>query len=232
MTWLAGGVLYSVAYLVAGSYLRGNASALVWLRICALLMPPLVSILIIARRRREWIGCQWLFWATIALGLSTTAIGIVGWTVDEMLLERETSWLGWYTVFALFGSIAPLFALLAQPHRGTREPMTASTAVDIAGIAVMTGFLYSHFVVGSNLSPLTTREPSLPLVLLHELQQLLVFTALAVAALAAGGAHAQPAPLTGAAPPGAGPRRRARGRSHPRRGLRARCDRAARRSGP
>ena len=87
MTWLAGGVLYSVAYLVAGSYLRGNASALVWLRICALLMPPLVSILIIARRRREWIGCQWLFWATIALGLSTTAIGIVGWTVDEMLLD-------------------------------------------------------------------------------------------------------------------------------------------------
>ncbi|HVH26041.1 MAG TPA: response regulator [Vicinamibacterales bacterium] len=187
MTWLAGGVLYSVAYLVAGSYLRGNATSLVWLRIGALLIPPLVGIVIIARRRQEWRGCQWLFWATIALGLSTTAIGIVGWTVDEMLLEHETSWLGWYTVFALFGSIAPLFAMLAQPHRGTRESSTASTAVDIAGIAVMTGFLYSHFVVGSNLSPLTTREPSLPLVLLHELQQLLVFAALAVAALASRG---------------------------------------------
>jgi PAS domain S-box-containing protein len=187
MTWLAGGVIYSVTYLVAGSYLRGNASALVWLRIGALLVPPLAGIFIITRRRRDWIGCQWLFWATIALGLSTTAIGIVGWTVDEMLLNRETSWLGWHTVFALFGSIAPLFAMLAQPHRGTRESMTASTAVDIAGIAVMTGFLYSHFVVGPDLSPLSTREPSLPLVLLHELQQLLVFAALAVAAIASRG---------------------------------------------
>ena len=140
--------------------------------------PTVDGILVIARRRREWTGCQWLFWATIALGLSMTAIGIVGWTVDEVLLARETSWLGWYTVFALFGAIAPLFALLAQPHRGAREPMTASTAVDIAGIAVMTGFLYSHFVVGSDLSPLTTQEPSVPLVLLQEFQQFLVCAAL------------------------------------------------------
>ena len=32
--------------------------------------------------------------------------------------------------FALFGSVAPLFALLAQPHRGPREPLAATTAVD------------------------------------------------------------------------------------------------------
>jgi PAS domain S-box-containing protein len=185
MAWLAGGIVYSVAYLLVGAYLRGNAHALVWLRICGLLVPALAGTLVIARRRREWTGCQWLFWATIALGLSMTAIGIVGWTVDEVMLERETSWLGWYTVFALFGSIAPLFALLAQPHRGTREAVTASTAVDIAGIAVMTGFLYSHFVVGSDLSPLSARTPSLPLVLLQELQQFLVCAALVVVALAA-----------------------------------------------
>jgi PAS domain S-box-containing protein len=185
MAWLAGGIVYSLAYLAVGAYLRGNAQALVWLRICGLLVPPLAGVLVIARRRREWTGCQWLFWATIALGLSMTAVGIVGWTVDELMLARQTSWLGWYTVLALFGSIAPLFALLAQPHRGPREPVTASTAVDIAGIAVMTGFLYSHFVVGSDLSPLTARAPSLPLVLLQELQQFLVCAALVVAALAA-----------------------------------------------
>ena len=103
--------------------------------------------------------------ATVALGLSMTAIGIVGWTVDEVMLGRETSWLGWYTVFALFGSVAPLFALLAQPHRGAREQVTPSTAVDIAGIAVITGFLYSHFVVGADLAPLTSQKPSVPLVL-------------------------------------------------------------------
>ena len=187
MTWLAGGVLYSMAYLAAGAYLRGNVHALLWLRITALLVPPLTGVLVIALRRRDWTGCQWLFWATVALGLSMTAIGIVGWTVDEVLLARETSWLGWYTVFALFGAVAPLFALLAQPHRGARESITASTAVDIAGIAVITGFLYSHFVVGSDLAPLTSQNPSVPLVLLQEFQQLLVCAALTVAALAARG---------------------------------------------
>jgi PAS domain S-box-containing protein len=185
VAWLAGGVLYSIAYLIVGSLLRGHAQALVWLRISALLVPPLIGILVIAWRRRDWTGCQWLFWATIALGLSMTTIGIVGWTIDELLLARETSWLGWYTVFALFGTIAPLFALLAQPHRGTREPMTASAAVDIAGIAVMTGFLYSHFVVGSDLSPLTAEARPVPLVLLQEFQQLLVCAALVIATLAA-----------------------------------------------
>ena len=158
MIWLAGGVLYSIAYLMAGSYLRGNGQALLWLRIIALLVPPLTGIFVIARRRRDWTGCQWLFWATVALGLSMMAIGVVGWTVDEVLLGRETSWLGWYTVFALFGAVAPLLALLAQPHRGAREPMMASTAVDMAGIAVMTGFLYSHFVVGADLAPLASQR--------------------------------------------------------------------------
>ncbi len=187
MNWLAGGVLYSMAYLAAGAYLRGSVQALLWLRITALLVPPLTGVLVIAWRRRDWTGCQWLFWATVALGLSMTAIGIVGWTVDEVLLGRETSWLGWYTVFALFGAVAPLFALLAQPHRGARESITASTAVDIAGIAVITGFLYSHFVVGSDLAPLTSQNPSVPLVLLQEFQQFLVCAALTVAALAARG---------------------------------------------
>jgi PAS domain S-box-containing protein len=187
MAWLAGGILYSIAYLVAGSWLRGTAQAFLWMRLSALLVPPLTGILVITWRRRDWTGCQWLFWATIALGLSMTAMGLVGWTVDEVLLGRETSWLGWYTVFALFGTVAPLFALLAQPHRGPREPMTASTAVDIAGIAVMTGFLYSRFVVGPDLAPLTAQEPSVPLVLLQEFQQFLVCAALTIGALAARG---------------------------------------------
>ena len=187
MTWLAGGVLYSIAYLVAGSYLRGSGQALLWLRILALLVPPLAGIVVIARRRREWTGCQWLFWATIALGLSMMGIGVVGWTVDEVLLGRETSWVGWYTVFALFGAVAPLLALLAQPHRGAREPMMASTAVDMAGIAVMTGFLYSHFVVGADLTPLVAQQASVPLLLLHEFQQFLACAAFTIAALAARG---------------------------------------------
>ncbi len=185
MAWLAGGVAYSVAYILVGSLLHGHAHLLLVFRVSALIVPPLTGVVVIARRRSDWTGCHWLFWATIALGLTMSAIGLIGWTVDELLLAREESWLGWHTVFALFGAVAPLFALLTQPHRGSREPMTASTAVDIAGIAVMTGFLYSHFVVGPDLTPLTEQRASLPLLILCEFQQFVVFAGIAIAAVVA-----------------------------------------------
>jgi hypothetical protein len=152
MAWLAWGVVYSLFYLAGGWCLRGHPELLLSFRIAALLVPPMTGVGVITRRRHEWSGCQWLFWATMALGLMMSAIGLGGWTVDDLLLNRHASWLGWYSVFTLFGGIAPLFALLAQPHRGRREELTATTAVDIAGIAVMTGFLYSHFVVSPDLS--------------------------------------------------------------------------------
>lgn len=185
MGWLACGVVYSIAYLAIGWVLRGQGQALLWFRVLALLIPPLTGVVVIARRRHVWTGCHWLFWATIALGLTMSAIGLVGWTVDEFLLGRETSWLGWFTVFALFGAVAPLFGLLAQPHRGSREAVTATMAVDIAGIAVMTGFLYSRFVIGPDLTLVSTQRAPLSLILLSEFQQLVVIVGMAVAAFVA-----------------------------------------------
>jgi PAS domain S-box-containing protein len=170
MGWLAGGAAYSIVYVLAGAYVRPYAALLPWFRIVALLIPPMVGIAVILRRRQVWAGCQWLFWASLAVGLAMSAIGVVGWSVDELLLGTSTSWLGWHAVFALFGAVAPLLGLLAQPHRGVRERVTATTAVDIAGIAVLTGFLYSHFVVASD----TSTSPSQSLLLLSELQQVLV----------------------------------------------------------
>ena len=185
MAWLASGILYSVAYVAIGWLLRGQIQALLWFRIVALLIPPLTGVVVIARRRNVWTGCHWLFWATIALGLTMSAIGLVGWTVDEFLLGRETSWLGWFTVFALFGAVAPLFGLLAQPHRGSREAVTATMAVDIAGIAVMTGFLYSRFVIGPDLTLVNAQRAPLSLILLSEFQQLVVIAGMAIAAFIA-----------------------------------------------
>lgn len=185
MVWLALGVIYSVAYVTVGWLLEGLPTALLWFRVTALLVPPLAGVVTIARRRHAWTGCQWLFWATVVLGLMMSAIGLLGWTVDEIMLGRSTSWLGWYAVFALFGGVAPLLALLAQPHRGARERVAATTAVDIAGIAVLTGFLYSHFVIGPDLSPLASQRPSASLVLLSELQQFLVAVGMGAAILLA-----------------------------------------------
>ena len=185
MGWLACGVVYSFAYVAVGWLLRGHSETLLWFRVSALLVPPLAGVVVIARRRHVWTGCQWLFWATIALGLMMSAIGLIGWTVDEFLLGRETAWLGWYTVFALFGAVAPLVALLTQPHRGSREAVTASTAVDIAGIAVMAGFLYSRFVIGPDLTPVGAHQAPLSLVLLSEFQQAVVVIGMVVAAFVA-----------------------------------------------
>jgi PAS domain S-box-containing protein len=184
MGWLALGVAYSIAYAVIGGFLRPFPDILPWFRIVALLIPPLAGVTMIVRRRHSWAGCQWLFWATLALGLVMSSISVVGWSVDEMLLGVSTSWLGWHAVFALFGGVAPLLALLAQPHRGVREKVAATIAVDIAGIAVLTGFLYSHFAAGAD-PEAVRRVVSGPLLLLSELQQLLVCVGMAVASLLA-----------------------------------------------
>ena len=182
MGWLALGVAYSILYAGVGAYLRPFPEVLPWFRIVALLLPPLSGVFVIARRRHTWSGCQWLFWATLALGLVMSGISVVGWSIDEMLLGVGASWLGWYAVFALFGGVAPLLALLAQPHRGAREKVTATIAVDIAGIAVLTGFLYSHFAVSSDPGS-TVRGTSASLLLLSELQQFLVCVGMGLAAV-------------------------------------------------
>jgi PAS domain S-box-containing protein len=182
MGWLALGVAYSILYAVVGAYLRPFPDVLPWFRIVALLLPPLAGVTIIARRRQSWAGCQWLFWATLALGLVMSGISVVGWSVDEMMLGIATSWLGWHAVFALFGGVAPLLALLAQPHRGPREKVTATIAVDIAGIAVLTGFLYSHFALATD-PAVGPRGASGSLLLLSELQQFLVCLGMGLVAI-------------------------------------------------
>src|SRR5262249_4522020 len=182
MFWLLLGILYSFAYVAAGFLLRDSPTALGWFRASALLVPPMTGTIVIVVRRQSWRGCQWLFWATIALGLTMSAICPTGWAADALMFARDT-WLAWPAVFALFGGVAPLFALLAQPHRGAREPLAATTAIDIAGLAVVTGFLYSFFVTGPD--TLSASAMSSQLKLVSELQQLLVVVAM-FAAMALG----------------------------------------------
>lgn len=180
MGWLAFGVLYSLGYALVAGALVDQPSALSGFRACALFVPPLAGIAVIQSRRRDWAGCEWLFWSTIGFGLAMSAIGLAGWAATERLSGQET-WLSWSAVFALFGGVAPLFALLAQPHRGAREPLAATTAVDIAGLAVVTGFLYSLFVTAS------PSEGTNPLLLASELQQATVAAGLIAASFAARG---------------------------------------------
>src|SRR4051812_3587201 len=182
MLWLLLGILYSFAYVALGWLLRDQPTVLGWFRAAALLVPPMTGTMVIVRRRHAWSGCQWLFWATIALGLAMSAIGLTGWAADELMFARNT-WLAWPAVFALFGAVAPLFALLAQPHRGAREPLAATTAIDIAGLAVVTGFLYSFFVTAPDAIGGGAMTSQLKMV--SELQQLVVVVAMFAAMVVA-----------------------------------------------
>jgi PAS domain S-box-containing protein len=182
MIWLALGIVYSACYALAGWLLQDQPTVLSWFRAGALLIPPLTGALVIARKRQTWSGCQLLFWSTIALGLAMSAIGLTGWAADDLVFGHET-WLAWPAIFALFGNVAPLFALLAQPHRGPREPLAATTAVDIAGLAVVTGFLYTFFVTAPASVPGSFGAS--PLLIVSELQQGLVLAAMIAATFAA-----------------------------------------------
>ena len=99
--WIVAGVVYSAVYAAIGWRLRPAPDVLIGFRTIALLLPPLAGVAVIVRRRSLWSGCQWLFWATIALGLSISAIGFIGWTADEILVARETSWLYSYVVMSV-----------------------------------------------------------------------------------------------------------------------------------
>src|SRR5438132_2324430 len=182
MGWLVLGIVYSIAYAAIGFALRDHLTALSWFRAAALAIPPLTAAMVIVRRRHTWSGCQWLFWATIALGLTMSAIGLTGWAADELIFARD-AWLAWPAVFALFGAVAPLFAPPAQPPRGAREPLAATTAIDIAGLAVVTGFLYSFFVTTPDAGAGGAMSAQLKLV--SELQQALVVLAMFAATIVA-----------------------------------------------
>ncbi len=185
MMWLALGLVYTMLYFVAGLSLANEGASFVWSRLAALLVPPLVGIVAIVRQRARWSGCQWLFWATNALGLATVAIGHVGWFSDSLLLHQQTPWLGWHAVFVLFGTAAPLLSLLAQPHRGVRERTAATVAVDIASIAVVIGFLYSYVVTAEDVAARGLQAGGSTLLILSELQPFIVFVGMAAAAIIA-----------------------------------------------
>ena len=89
MGWLAFGVLYSIGYAAVGLLLRGQPAAWSWFRAVALLIPPMTGAVVVFTRRHTWRGCQWLFWATIALGLTMSAIGLTGWAADELIFSRH-----------------------------------------------------------------------------------------------------------------------------------------------
>src|SRR4029453_6686143 len=114
--YLVGGLLFVAVYALIGWALRGHEFGRSLFGNAILVWSAGLVLAVIVRRRREWVGCQRLFWDVIAIAMVLWIIGHLGWA-DDQILYHEQSWLKWHTIFSLCAGGGPLIALLTLPHR-------------------------------------------------------------------------------------------------------------------
>jgi PAS domain S-box-containing protein len=186
MSWLSLGLGYVFFYAIAVLALAEFPQVRAWLGAAAQVGAAVAVIVVVYQRRRDWRGCQRLFWLAIVVGMVTWIVGHLGWTYGALIEGRER-WIGWHTVFSFCGGAAPLIALLARPHRGPRQSAYAVTAIDIAAFAVVAGFVVTYFILLPHLDPLAASAGWTSLLVLAQVQRLLMLAGIVVAALVARG---------------------------------------------
>ena len=197
------GAGYLIAYVAIGTALSGRPTALSIYGTIGLLVPAASVSIVVLRRRRQWAGCQRVFWDTIAIGMVLWCIGHVGWAFGEIVLRRP-SWLQWHTLFSLCGGAAPLIALIARPHRGVRAHVASRAAFDIAGWGLFAAFFYTYFVMIPSVVPQEGRRAELTLLLMAQALRFVMLVALCATAWAARRTRWAPAFTTLAAGVGIG----------------------------
>jgi PAS domain S-box-containing protein len=175
------GLGYLIVYAAIGAALAGFPTALSIYGTLGLLLPAASVPVVILRRRREWGGCQRLFWDTIAIGMVLWCIGHLGWAFGEIVLRRP-SWLQWHTLFSLCGGAAPLIALVARPHRGVRAPLASRTALDIASCGLLAAFFYTYFVMIPSVLPGAGIEAEVTLLVIAQVLRFALLVALTATA--------------------------------------------------
>jgi PAS domain S-box-containing protein len=191
-------VAYLVVYVAIGKALAGLPTPLSIFGAVGLLLPALAVPAVVLWRRREWHGCQRLFWDTIAIGMVLWAIGHAGWAYGEIVLRRP-SWLQWHTLFSLCGGAAPLIALLARPHRGVRAWVASRTALDITSCGVLLAFFFTYFIMIPSVAPGASAHAQVTLLVSAQGIRLGILTALVATMWAARNTPWRPAYLTLAA---------------------------------
>ncbi len=147
MNWLIAGLAYAAAYAAVVSLLGGAATARLWVGNIGLLLPPLVPIAIVLVRRRGWTGHHRVFWDAIAAGAALWLAGQIPWAISELFLQLPLSFLDWVVVPQLCGSLMPLLALVAWPHRGPRPETTLTAVLDVYALVGLAAFAYSFLIV-------------------------------------------------------------------------------------
>ena len=101
MPWIIAGLTYSAAYLAIVLALWRHTDARLIVGNIALLLPPLVTVAAIVRRRRAWSGRQRVFWAAILAWAVLWFVGQIAWSIDEVFRALPLPWFKWYLVLQL-----------------------------------------------------------------------------------------------------------------------------------
>ncbi len=186
LRYFGAAVVYLILYSAAGAALTRFPTLLSIYGAAGLLLPAASVAAVIYARRREWSGCQRLFWDTIAIGMILWCIGHIGWAFGEIVLRRP-SWLQWHTLFSLCGGTAPLIALLARPYLGPRRYATGRTALDIAGWGLFAAFFFSYFVMIPSVVPDRGETAQVTLLVIAQALRFVMLAALCATAWVARG---------------------------------------------
>ena len=136
--------------------------------------------IIVTLRRRQWAGCQRLFWDVVAIAMVLWIVGHTGWAYYQLRFQQQT-WLQWHTLFSLCAGFGPLVALLARPHRGVRRDVVAPIAMTIAAYCLLAVFVYSYFVLLPSVMPAVQPAAQSRLLYFVQFNRLLLLIAVSVA---------------------------------------------------
>jgi PAS domain S-box-containing protein len=153
VNWAVAGVLYAAVYGVTVAVLGDR----IWERLLAgniaLLLPPLATLAVVVRRRRDWRGRDAVFWAAIAAWAALWWVGQISWAADELVFGTTLPWFKWPIILQLCASALPLLALVAWPHRPSSDETAVAAALDITVLAFLTGFLYWSLIIAPGMEP-------------------------------------------------------------------------------
>ena len=180
MRWLGSGLAFVAAYAAAGLLLGPYPLARSIFGNAALVLTASLVPVIVLRRRRQWAGCQRLFWDVFALSVLMWTVGHIGWAYDQLRFDQQ-SWLKWHTLFSLCAGFGPLVALLARPHLGPRRGIVAPIAMTIAAYCLLAVFVYSYFVILPSLVPPARQEAQARLLFFVQSNRLALLIALVIA---------------------------------------------------
>ena len=147
MNWAVIGLAYAGAYVTLMTALADQTAVRLVVGNLALLLPPLVPIAVLLRRKGDWRGRQAVFWAAIGAWAVLWLIGQLAWASDELLRATLLPWFKWPIILQLCASAIPLIALVAWPHRAGDDETAITVALDIAVLVCLAGFLYWSLVI-------------------------------------------------------------------------------------